>query len=207
MNAMSAPKFSISAPNPYASPPFMIFPNKSHVRCAAPNEYVLKPATISNRKAPISATAPTRKTLLRGTRLFASTAPKNDLGNALLRPIPYNNLAAPICAPSPDPKFASNNVNPTIGNKGAQARPATYEYAVFTSGNGSEAGQINCATYTSIAERTPITTQVNTVASRIFRLGFSASSESVEIPSNPIYVSTAIDVHPNSPAIVNVFGS
>src|SRR5580658_5651242 len=142
--------------------------------------------------------APTKKTLLRGTRCFASTTPKNDFGNALLRPIPKSNRAAPSCAPIPEPKLANRRVNPTTVNSGFHARPATQTYAVSTSGKCCDAGQINCATYTSTAESKPITTQVNTVASRIFRRGFSASSESVEIPSNPIYVSTAIDVHPNN---------
>src|SRR6266481_5050264 len=145
MNAMRAPKFSISAPRPYASPPFMIFLKVSQVNDVAPSEYVLYPATISSRKAPTSATPPTTKTLFRGMRCFSSTTPKNDFGRALLRPIPYRSRAAPICAPRPDPKFASKSVNPTIGNNGFQERPATYEYAVLMSGNGCEAGQINWA--------------------------------------------------------------
>jgi hypothetical protein len=52
-----------------------------------------------------------------------------------------------------------------------------------------------------------MTRHVKTVASRMFRRGFSASSESVEIPSKPMYVRTAIEVQPNRPAKVKVCGS
>ena len=51
MKAISAPKFSISAPKLYEM-----------------------------KKAPIRAVTPTNITLLRGTRRLGSTAPKNDLG-------------------------------------------------------------------------------------------------------------------------------
>src|SRR6266851_9628654 len=104
----------------------------------------------------------------------------------------------------PEPKLATTRVNPTIANRGCQARPATNVNAVSTLGKASEAGHTNCAAYTSKAERKPITTHVSTVASRILRRGFSASSESVEMPSKPIYDSTAIDVQPNRLPHVNV---
>src|SRR4029077_15999721 len=77
--------------------------------------------------------------------------------------MPNNNRAAPSCAPMPDPKFASNSVNPTTVNRGFHARPATHTYAVSTSGNFWDAGQISCATYTSTADNNPITTHVKTV--------------------------------------------
>src|SRR5438552_17030976 len=84
---------------------------------------------------------------------------------------------------------------------------ATYTYAVSWSGNGREAGHTSWATYTSAAERMPITKQVMTVASMILRLGFSASSESVEMASKPMYVSTASEVHQKRPLTVNIAGS
>ena len=40
----------------------------------------------------------------------------------------------------------------------------------------------------------PVKRQIRTVASRMLRRGFVASSERVEIPSNPMYVSTASEV-------------
>jgi hypothetical protein len=98
----------------------------------------------------------------------------------------------------PEPKFATNSVNPTITNMGAHARPATNVNAVSIFGNASEAGQIICAAYTWSADSMPITRVVKTVASRMLRRGFSASSDNVEIPSKPIYVSTAIEVPPST---------
>src|SRR5579859_5348950 len=112
-----------------------------------------------------------------------------------------------MCAPMPDPKLATTSVTPSMLNSGAHVRAAAQTYAVSGFGNGSVAGHTNCATYTSAADKKPITTQVRTVASKILRRGFSASSESVEIPSNPMYDSTAIEVHPNKLPQVNVCGS
>src|SRR5713101_2581646 len=178
MNAISAPKFKSSIPRPY-------------VRKNEPN----------------SASAPTKITLFRGTWCFGSIAPKNELGSALLLPMPYSSRAAPMCAPMPEPKLATTSVTPTMVNRGAQVRAAAHTYAVSGFGNASVAGHTSCATYTSAADRNPITTQVSTVASKILRRGFSASSESVEMPSNPIYDSTAIDVQPNRLPQVNVCGS
>ena len=48
--------------------------------------------------------------------------------------MPYSNRAAPNCAPMPEPKLATTNVNPTMAKSGAQARPATKVKAVSTSG-------------------------------------------------------------------------
>src|ERR1700722_16440867 len=62
----------------------------------------------------------------------------------------------------------------------------------------------NCAAYTSSDDNIAVMTQTSTVAHKISRFGFSASSERVEMPSNPIYVSTAIDVPRNTPCQLKV---
>src|SRR5262249_37037161 len=109
MKAISAPKFSSCAPRLYD--------------WSGPTAELIT-------KTLIREMTPTKITLLRGTCRMGSTAPKNDFGDALLRPMPKSNRAAPNWAPIPDPKFATTRVNPTIVNSGAQARAAAKTKAV-----------------------------------------------------------------------------
>src|SRR5258708_15855098 len=117
MNASNAPKFNSSAA-------------RSKVRNVVPS--------IAHK--------PTNRTLFRGMRRLDSMAPKNDLGIALLRPIPYSRRAAPSCEPIPDPTVATRSVTlMRLNSHWPAARPATETYAVSTSGKGWEEGQTSCA--------------------------------------------------------------
>src|SRR6202158_396601 len=108
----------------------------------------------------------------------------------------------------PDPILATSRVKFTSWNRNCPpARPATYAYAVSMSGNGVLAGQTSCAAYTSTDASTPVIKQTRTVASQIFLRGFSTSSDSVESPSKPMYVRTAIEVPVNRAEEENVAGS
>ena len=54
--------------------------------------------------------APTATMLLRGMRRLGSMAPKNDLGSALPRPMPYSSRPAASCEPMPEPMLAMSSV-------------------------------------------------------------------------------------------------
>src|ERR1019366_5972079 len=85
---------------------------------SAPKLSICAPRSKSSRKAPMRLATPTNMTLLRGTWCLGSIAPKNDLGSALLRPMPNSRRAAPSWAPIPEPKFATTKVNPTMPKSG-----------------------------------------------------------------------------------------
>ena len=162
-----------------------------------------RPVRRSVKNAPIKRDRADQKiTLFRGMRFFVIDRAKKRLW-AMRCCGPCHTAIAPppICAPMPGTKIGQQQrESAQSGTAAPRHAPTTYEIGrVDYLGNGFDAGQISCATYTSAAERhADRRTQVSTVASMMLRRGFSASSDSVEIPSNPIYVSTAIEVHPNS---------
>ena len=188
MKAIKAPKFSISAPRSVgfaAVHDFLEGVPAERRLCRANTFY--SPPRFPARTRRSRPPRPPETRCSRGMRCFSSTAPKNFFGKALLRPMPYRRRAAPICEPRPEPKFASSSVNPTMVNKrrpGA-ARPHTSRPCLCLEMAATRARSVaRCRLRKRKGRQSPRTSRPWPAG--YFVAGFSASSESVDIPSNPI---------------------
>ncbi len=82
----------------------------AHERDQGPKIQQFGAVVIADQESPQQRDPPTNITLLAGIRVLGWMAPKNFLGMAPLRPMPYSSRAAPSCDPMPEPTVAISSV-------------------------------------------------------------------------------------------------